>query len=57
MRFQFNTAEQYTEAWMYLMRTLQGFTYCKDDYWIEPKLEGIEEDAWTIARLTEIQDS
>jgi hypothetical protein len=54
MRVNFKTQEQYTEAWMYLMRTCSGFTYCRDARWIEPTAEGVEEDEWTIARLTDI---
>ena len=54
MRFNFNTPEQYTEAWMFLMRTCSGFTYCRDEQWIEPTPEGVEEDEWTVQRLTDI---
>lgn len=57
MRFNFATAEQYTEAWMYMMRTCSGFTYCRDERWIEPTPEDDEViNRWTDERLTRIRD-
>ncbi len=59
MRFNFKTTEQYHEAWMYLMQTLTGFTYCREEQWVEPALDDEDEELnkWTVERLTKIQET
>ncbi len=58
MRFNFTTPEKYTEAWKFLMVIGTGFTYCREEQWIEiafDEFDDTNEQADTIARLKEIQ--
>lgn len=53
-QIKFKTQEQFSEAWMYLMVTCQGFRYCNhpDELTVEPALTGDSfEDADTMKRL------
>jgi len=56
-QIKFKTMEQFSEAWMYLMVTCQGFRYCNhpDELTVEAALTGDAfEDADTMKRLNGI---
>ena len=53
----FPTDESYTEAWIYCMTVGIGFSYVREERWIEPTPESPEEDADTIKRLEGIANA
>ena len=50
----FPTAESYTEAWMHCMTIGIGFSYVREERWIEPTEGDPLDVAETIERLEEI---
>jgi len=59
-QIKFKTMEQFSEAWMYLMVTCQGFRYCnhQDELTIEAAITGdTYEDGETTKRLNGILES
>lgn len=55
----FKSKEAHTEAWMYMMRTCQGFWHSNEEgnWWMEPMATDCpEEDAETLERLKGIAE-